>query len=229
MARATPMSAEDRRAMIIAATEPLLREHGRTVSTKQIAEAAGVAEGTIFRVFDSKQALIDAVLERAFSSEVTLQQLLQIPTDASLRDRLVEMARVMQQRMIESFTLIHAIGPPAEPQEDDRRKLRDRMIADAELLTDAITKLIGDDAHQLRVDGTAAAFLLRSTVFALSHPMVAWVHGWHLEATDPEAIVDLLLYGLDDTGRPAQRVDLAAAFAQVSQPGTHNCARPSAT
>lgn len=222
------MSADDRRAMIIAATEPLLREHGRAVSTKQIAEAAGVAEGTIFRVFDSKQALIDAVLERAFSSQVTLQHLLQIPTEASLRERLVEMARVMQQRMIESVTLIHAIGPPAEPKEDDRRKLRDRMIADAELLTDAITDLIGDDAGQLRVDATAAAYLLRSTVFALSHPMVAWVHGWHIEATDPEAIIDLLLYGLDDTGRPEQRVDLAVAFAQVSQPATRNCAPPPA-
>ncbi|GAB3747568.1 TetR/AcrR family transcriptional regulator [Microlunatus parietis] len=213
--------------MIIAATDPLLREHGRSVSTKQIAEAAGVAEGTIFRVFDSKQALIDAVLERAFSSEVTRQQLLEISTESSLRERLVEMARVIQQRMIESFTLIHAIGPPAEPKEDDRRKLRDRMMADADLLTEAITDLIGDDADQLRVDATAAAYLLRSTVFAVSHPMVAWVHGFHLEPTDPEAIIDLLLYGVADDDRSVgNRVDLAAAFAQISQSEAHSCGRP---
>ena len=60
------MSADDRRTALIEATLPLLLEHGRTVTSKQIAEAAGVAEGTIFRVFDSKDDLITAALDHAF-------------------------------------------------------------------------------------------------------------------------------------------------------------------
>ncbi len=217
------MSADDRRAMIIDATEPLLREHGRAVSTKQIAEAAGVAEGTIFRVFDSKQALIDAVLERAFSSEVTRERILRIPPDDGLVERLIEAARIMQQRMIESFTLMHALGPPAEPKADERRKFRDKMIADNTLLNETIIDLIGSDDDQLLVDAPAAAHLLRSVVFALSHPMINWMHGTSTEATDPAAIVDLLLHGIDATGPPGERVDLATAFEALSQPGAQTC------
>ncbi len=217
------MSADDRRAMIIAATEPLLREHGRAVSTKQIAEAAEVAEGTIFRVFDSKQALIDAVLERAFSSEITRERILDISPTDDLVDRLVAATRIMQQRMIESFTLMHALGPPADPKEDDRRKFRDKMIADNVLLNETIIDLIGPDADRLLVDAQSAAFLLRSVVFALSHPMVAWVHGTSTEATDPAAIVDLLLHGVNKTGPPGERVDLAAAFAALTKPGADSC------
>ena len=43
--------------MIVAATLPLLLEHGELVTTRQIAEAAGIAEGTIFRVFADKDEL----------------------------------------------------------------------------------------------------------------------------------------------------------------------------
>ena len=59
--RARPMPADERRAAILAAARPLVLEHGRTTTTKLIADAAGVAEGTIFRVFPDKEALLHAV------------------------------------------------------------------------------------------------------------------------------------------------------------------------
>src|SRR5687768_2663903 len=64
--RASALPADERRAAIVAATLPLLVEHGAAVTTRQIAEAAGIAEGTIFRVFPHKDELIDAALETAF-------------------------------------------------------------------------------------------------------------------------------------------------------------------
>lgn len=63
------MPPELRRAAIIEATLPLIERHGTAVTTRQVAEAACVAEGTIFRVFDSLQALIEATIASAFSKE----------------------------------------------------------------------------------------------------------------------------------------------------------------
>ena len=63
--RAAALPPEERRSMIVAATLPLLLEHGDRVTSRQIAEAAGIAEGTIFRVFADKDEIIVAVVEAA--------------------------------------------------------------------------------------------------------------------------------------------------------------------
>ena len=46
--RAAPMAPDERRRAIVDVVVPLLLQHGDGVTTKQIAEAAGIAEGTIF-------------------------------------------------------------------------------------------------------------------------------------------------------------------------------------
>ena len=56
--RAAALPVEERRAAIVTAALPLFLEGGARVTTREIATAAGIAEGTIFRVFDDKHALI---------------------------------------------------------------------------------------------------------------------------------------------------------------------------
>ena len=60
--RAPRMSPEARRTAIVAAALPLVVRHGSGVLTADIAAAAGIAEGTIFRVFPDKEALLAACL-----------------------------------------------------------------------------------------------------------------------------------------------------------------------
>ena len=62
--RARPLTPDDRREAILDAVVPLLREHGRDVSSRQLAEAAGVAEGTLFRAFGDKESIIAAAIAR---------------------------------------------------------------------------------------------------------------------------------------------------------------------
>ena len=52
------MSPEDRRQMIVRAVLPLVVEHGAAVTTSQIARAAGICEGTVFRAFKDKDELL---------------------------------------------------------------------------------------------------------------------------------------------------------------------------
>src|SRR5215475_10294923 len=67
--RASALPPDERRSMIVAATLPLLLEHGDRVTSRQIAEAAGIAEGTIFRVFADKDEVIVAVIDAALDQD----------------------------------------------------------------------------------------------------------------------------------------------------------------
>ncbi|WHP17648.1 TetR/AcrR family transcriptional regulator [Cellulomonas sp. ES6] len=93
--RARPMSREERRDAIATATIPLLVEHGSQVSTRQIALAAGVAEGTLFRAFDDKVELLRTAAERALDPQVGVREIEALPQAASLADELAQVARVV--------------------------------------------------------------------------------------------------------------------------------------
>src|SRR5690242_11911551 len=96
--RATALPPEERRSTIVAAALPLLLEHGDRVTSRQIAEAAGIAEGTIFRVFADKDEIITAVIEAVLDTAPLEAAVAAIPTDLSFEATLVAAATIMQQR-----------------------------------------------------------------------------------------------------------------------------------
>jgi len=164
--RASPLPPSERRAALIAATLPLIRQHGTDVSTRQIAEAACVAEGTIFRVFPDKESLIDEAISSAFDPVSAVAQLRGIDMSLPLESRLTEAVQLLHARVTAVVGLIMALRrrPPAsESDRDDRRKQDD-------VVNQAVVALIEPDRDQLRVPPAEAARLLRFLTVASAMP-----------------------------------------------------------
>jgi AcrR family transcriptional regulator len=141
------MAPEDRRAALIAATIPLLHEHGVAVSTRQIAQAAGVAEGTIFGVFPDKRSLLTAAIIQAFDPAPTLAAVAAVDPGQDLRARLVAATTLIMDRfagnarLMAAARLAHHAGDPDGVARMNRA--REQLLA-------ALTALIEPDAGLLR-------------------------------------------------------------------------------
>src|SRR3954471_18021125 len=166
--RARPMSPDERRAELTDVTLKLLRVHGRAVTTRHIAEAAGIAEGTVFRAFATKDQLADAALARAFEPGDVVARIEEIDPDLPLRARLVLLVSILQQRFRATFELMQKVGLVGPPRHDSdsARPWRARR----ELLSAAV---IGSDTAQLRVSARDFAHTLRLLTFAGSHPLIS--------------------------------------------------------
>ena len=164
---------------IIDAVVPLLVQHGGDVTTKQIAEAAGIAEGTIFRVFPDKRALLLATAEETINPEGGREAMAAALADVpDLRDKVVLMAEQMIARMERGMLVmmalrsvlpeggagarrpqgaarsagVHRRGQPGAPRRADRPASSRRT------------------RNELRVEPAPAALVLRSLVFGTWHP-----------------------------------------------------------
>ena len=183
--RATPMTAEDRRATLAEATLPLLLEHGRAVTTKQIADAAGVAEGTIFRVFESKDELVLAAVERGLDMEPFLADLATVDTDQPLKGVLLDICARLQIRFRGIFLLMTAMGMVG-PGRKYKANVQDRRLAEK-----AMVALVTPYADQISVRPDELVHMLRLLTFSGTHPHISEGH-----ILTPEQIVGTLLHGV---------------------------------
>jgi AcrR family transcriptional regulator len=177
--RAAALPPDERRSMIVAATLPLLVEHGDRVTTKQIAEAAGIAEGTIFRAFGDKDEVISAAIESALDPAPLEAALSAIPTDLPFEAGLAAAVVIIQQRVIDLWVLLSSVG--TRFHEMARRPMID---------SDALVRLFEVNRAQITVEPIVAARLLRALTLSTTHPMLAG------EPRSPSELVHLFLHGV---------------------------------
>ncbi|MBP2708467.1 helix-turn-helix transcriptional regulator [Microbispora sp. RL4-1S] len=103
------MTTDQRRAMIVAATLPLVAEYGGAVTTSQIARAAGIGEGTIFRVFADKEELMDACVIEAMNPDHVLRELGSISLDDPLPARLTDAGEALRAHLVRMGTVLGAL------------------------------------------------------------------------------------------------------------------------
>ena len=181
--RASALPPDERRTAIIEATLRLLLENAEMVTTRQIAEAAGIAEGTIFRVFADKDAVIAAVIDAAVDPEPMECALRELDASAPLDRVLTQAIGLLQRRTIEVWRLMSSVGP----------RFHDRVRRP---MTDSPALAAIFDAHRdaIAVEPPAAARYLRALALSTSHPMLTD------EPMAPKKIAALFLHGV--TGTP---------------------------
>lgn len=189
--RARPMSPADRRTSLVDVTLRLLREHGRDVTTRQIAEAAGIAEGTIFRVFDTKDELVEAAISRAFEPGALVERIREIEPDLPLEDRLVRLVGVLQQRYRATFYLMRRVGMLRPPDHDGEQARAARLE-----IHSLMVGLVEPDADRLTVEVDDFCHRLRLLTFAGSHPQISDGH-----LLTPDQVVATVLHGLSKEDR----------------------------
>ncbi len=192
------MSLEDRRASIVTAVLPLVRASGTLPSTRDIAEASGVAEGTIFRAFEDKRALMHALAEHAMTSHAGPGLVEAARAEPDLHARIVVVAAQLQERIRTIGEVLMALRPLMQAEGERPSGPPDFVVRANRELLERLTEVFEIDRPDLRVDPSTAALVLRSVVFGSQHPGMTATPG-----LSAEQVADVLVGGVAGT-RPTQ-------------------------
>ena len=154
------MSVEQRQDMIIGVVIPLILEHGKDLTSKQIAEACGIAEGTIFRAFGDKDTLITKAVERYLDPLALRTSLGSIDADLSLDDKLRAIMGLLRDRfsgVIRMMSVLGRQGPP--PRREERHEF-----------ATIVGELLAPHSAELRIAPDQVAQFARVLAFASAIP-----------------------------------------------------------
>ena len=202
--RASALSPPERRVSIVRAALRLIAAQGTMPTTREIAEEAGIAEGTVFRAFDTKERLVEAVVGETFCPAPISVQLRDIDLDQPLRDRLIALVTVLQVRFTEIFGVMTALGltaPPADVEEhrgcrpDSGHVPVDEQDPSVETAwgdrRGRLLAFVEPDADQLTCTPAELVKYLRLFTFSASHPDIA-----EGQILPPQTIVAVILDGV---------------------------------
>jgi len=192
--RAKPLPPEDRRVAIVEAVIPLIMQQGASVTTSAMAEAAGIAEGTIFRVFPDKSTLLLEALKTCFDPAPALDQLARIERDLPFEIKLRKAAAIILQRAERVYAVaavLRTLPPPERPSHEEAHK---SAIEANSLISWGLTRIFEDEANCLAVEPARAAAAFRGLLHAVNFPLSD-----PSELITADEAVEVLLHGVSST------------------------------
>lgn len=166
-------------------------ERGAAATSRELARAAGVAEGTLFSVFDTKRDIIVAAIEQHLNPEPITHGLAAIPADLPLARQLDQAATVIASSSKDAVTLFGILRtlPPegAEARHQHQDLMRNWMGA----ITQALHELFSRNAELLSTSPGHATDAFVALLMAASRPYGD--DAPHLSTSDT---VHLLLHGI---------------------------------
>jgi len=186
------MSAEDRRQAIISATTDLVLEHGPEATTRQIADACGIAEGTLFRVFESKDDILAAVVEQLLDPRFVIDEIAALPPTDHAADTVRALVAVVEGSTTRIRSVMMALHN-AQNESDRRRnhgpRDKTKFFDDQVAIGRSMARVLAAHEGDLRVDPDTAATFIFTMVFAGNLPAVP-------KLNDPHVFTDLLVHAL---------------------------------
>jgi AcrR family transcriptional regulator len=148
--------------MIVDAVLPLLLEQGRGVTSRQMAEAAGVAEGTIFRAFGDKDSLLKAAVARYLDPEPLLTELTAIDPEWPLEQKIRSILGALRRRFDGVFRVMSTLSEQDRPTPASLQEDIERLVAAA----------LAPDSERLQWSAAHIAQLARLLAFSSSFPLL---------------------------------------------------------
>jgi AcrR family transcriptional regulator len=141
---------EETQSKIIRVAVELFNQHGlEAVTMERIAEEVDIAKGTLYNYFPSKEAIIDAYLQRTFR-ERSGERLAQIRQFADTRSRLVRLFALLIEGVQAHKEMFEVFMVYRMKQVISFKPAEGAQIGLSLLIHDIIVR--GKDAHELRAD-----------------------------------------------------------------------------
>ena len=205
--RAAPLPPDERRLAILKAVLPVVRARGTDVTTRELAEAAEVAEGTLFRVFDDKESLVREAIASALDPGEFLAELRAIDLSLPVEERLADVIRTGVSRMADLalwMSMFHRKDRGTAPGGPGGRAAHagphqgwaERQQATQVLVRGELRRIVEPDVDRLRHPVDVAIVMLEALLTGtIMQSANRLRQGQGALDTDADVVVDFFLHG----------------------------------
>lgn len=165
---------KERREEIIATARHLFQiEDYDSITMQDIVDELGIAKGTIFYYFDSKEALLRAVVENIIEEDRVRKQALIKTTKGSALDKIRALMQ-LDSMAAKNQTILEHLHRPSNAQMHTQL-LAVMVIQEASLYAELIRQGCGEGIFQTDTPLECAEFIIAGIQFLTDHGIYPWV------------------------------------------------------